>query len=66
MILRRKVTGTIGVAGIGSIVSPWKPNTATTRARFRFCLNSATVSKNPLPVKEYVRRMPDTIQLSYG
>jgi len=55
MTSRRKVIGTIGLAGLGSLIQTVQVPSLNQTSSFRFCLNTATVSKNPLSVKEYIQ-----------
>ena len=43
------------MAGIGSMMSDkFNPVSAYPETRFRYCLNTSTVSKNPLPIVKYI------------
>lgn len=55
MTTRKEFLSITGLAGIGALM-PHKMNpvSAYPETKFRYCLNTSTVSKNPLPIIKYI------------
>jgi sugar phosphate isomerase/epimerase len=55
MTTRKEFLSIIGLAGIGSLMpDKMNPVSAYPETRFRYCLNTSTVSKNPFPIVKYI------------
>jgi 2-keto-myo-inositol isomerase len=55
MTTRKEFLSIIGIAGIGSLMpDKMNPVSAYPETKFRYCLNTSTVSKNPLPIVKYI------------
>lgn len=55
MATRKEFLSIVGMAGIGAVMPDIiSPVSAYPETKFRFCLNTSTVSKNPLDILQYI------------